>query len=157
MQYGIYKPCTCFCEHFYFMIFFYSISSRFSIQFSESKNHADVKTAETITMIDWVIDSQRRTHRNLMGLHHHAWRHRLRERHCFAVFYYESSPVQENNAGRQLSLGRFEACCKVLKVNRRVQPALMSQTVKLRGWTASRTWAPMSPRTAESQPTSGRK
>lgn len=98
MQYGIYKPCTCFCEHFYFMIFFYSISSRFSIQFSESKNHADVKTAETITMIDWVIDSQRRTHRNLMGLHHHAWRHRLRERHCFAVFYYESSPVQENNA-----------------------------------------------------------
>lgn len=33
----------------------------------------------------------------------------------------------------------------------------MSQTVNLRGWTASRTWAPMSPRTAESQPTSGRR
>lgn len=29
MQYVIYESCTCFCEHFYFMILFYSISSRF--------------------------------------------------------------------------------------------------------------------------------
>lgn len=45
MQYVIYKSCTCFCETFYFMIFFYSISSRFTIQFSESKKPCRCKNS----------------------------------------------------------------------------------------------------------------
>lgn len=38
----------------------------------------------------------------------------------------------------------------------RVKPAWMSETETLRGLTVPRTWAPMSPRTAEAEPISGR-